>query len=71
MTESEERILGDAFSAKVARVEDVSDEGRVLLRYLDGHIDVVCIPLERVPRLRRLLANGPAELDAVHAQRRL
>lgn len=47
----DERLLG---RIDLATVEDVADDGEVRLRAEHGGFTTVKIPLEQVPRLRRL-----------------
>jgi hypothetical protein len=58
----ETKLIGDryvprAFIPHAAAVVEVSDDGRMLIRYEDGGLESIEIPIERVPECRKLIAR--------------
>lgn len=56
----EEKLIGDAyvpraFVPQTASVVAVTDDGQMLIRYHDGYLETLEIPIERVPECRKLI----------------
>ena len=56
----EEKLIGDAYVPRAfvphaASVVAVTDDGQMLIRYNDGYLETLEIPIERVPECRRLI----------------
>ncbi len=56
----EEKLIGDeykprAFVPRTACVVAVSDDGQMLIRYDDGYLETLEIPIERVPECRKMI----------------
>lgn len=64
----ESKLIGDryvprAFIPHAAAVVDVSDEGLMLIRYEDGGLESIEIPIERVPECRKLITDAWTRTD--------
>jgi hypothetical protein len=56
----EEKLIGEAyvprtFVPQTASVVAVTDDGQMLIRYNDGYLETLEIPIERVPECRKLI----------------
>ncbi len=60
-------VIGAALTGAAQEVLEIRDDGEVVVRHPDGHLETLVIPLERVPEYRRTLLgaepglNGPAK----------
>jgi len=56
----EEKLIGDAYVPRAfvpheASVVAVTDNGQMLIRYADGYLETLEIPIERVPECRKMI----------------
>ena len=64
----EAKLIGDAyvpraFIPNAACVVAVTDDGQMLIRYEDGCLETLEIPIERVPECRRLITDAWTKTD--------